>query len=99
MTSIEIDDRKYAPSSKNPPLSYIISCFAGSLMAHGYEIHSPRKLVHSKPPNQHVGLRQAEHGIIRTCARRVVRLFFVKVEFRNGGEVYDGWGAPPPVLK
>ena len=45
--------------------------------------HSRRKLVHAKLLNQHVGLRQAERGIIRTCARRVVRLFFVKVKFRE----------------
>jgi hypothetical protein len=40
LSGIEIEDRKYAPGSKNPSLSYIVSCFAYSLGAHGYEVHS-----------------------------------------------------------
>jgi hypothetical protein len=34
--------------------------------------------------------RFATLAIARMRPRRVARFFFVKIEFRNGGEVYDG---------
>jgi hypothetical protein len=36
----EIEDRKYAPGSKQPSLSYIVSCFAYSLRANDHDFNS-----------------------------------------------------------
>ena len=36
----EIEDRKYAPGSKQPSLSYIVSCFAYSVRANNWDFNS-----------------------------------------------------------